>query len=423
MCIMNVSLPYGLGYLDILVPDKNLTGIIKTRELSGSATPQKLIEQALRNPLGSIQLCHIISPGDTIAIVVDDYTRPCPTNILLPPLLEELKQSGIEEIDITIIIGTGTHHPPTTDSIQSILGQKVAKEYAVIYTDQQSSTFVSVGESTYHHQIEVLKEYMDADVKIVVSDIEYHYFAGYGGIRKSILPAISSKQTIQQNHAMMFDVHANTGNVKQNPIHLEMMEAMNMAGCDIALGCVINSRHEIVKVWVGAPEKVMDSGIILVDNMYKSEIPEKPDIVVVSADGAPHDINLYQALKALYTATQVVKDGGWIILVAECKEGLGSDLYYEWLQKFTTSSEIKAALEHNFKIGAHKAYYHRKAVETYQICLISSLNESFVENFLSFHHFPSVQDALDHALKKTGDNPSVLVIPNGTTTHVVVRQR
>jgi len=422
MRIMNVSIPFGPGHLNILIPDKNLSGIIKTREISGSGTPQKLIDQAFKAPLGSKPIRNIVSPGNTIAIVVDDYTRPCPTNILLPPLLEELKLSGIYETDITIIIGTGTHHPPTIDSIQSILGQKIAKDYTIIYTDQQSSTFVSVGESTYHHQIEVLKEYMDADVKIIVSDIEYHYFAGYGGIRKSILPAISSKHTIQQNHAMMFNVHATTGNVKQNPVHLEMMEAMNMAGCDFALGCVLNSKHEIVRVWAGDPEKVMDSGIALVDTMYKSEIAEKLDIVVVSADGAPHDINLYQALKALYTASQVVKDGGWIILVAECKEGLGSDLYYEWLQKYTTCLEIKKALEDNFQIGAHKAYYHRKSVETYHICLISSLQRSFVEKFLSFHHFSSVQDALDYALRNAGDNPHVLVIPHGTTTHVVVHQ-
>ena len=419
---MKVSIPYGVEYLNVSIPDKNLSGIIKTNEMIGSDSPYQLIEQALRKPLGAQHLSTIVSPGDTIAIVVEDYTRPCPTNILLPPLLKELKQSGISETDITIIIGTGTHHPPSIDSIQSILGHKIARAYNVIYNDQQSSTFVSVGLSTYHHQIEVLKEYLDADVKILVSDIEYHYFAGYGGIRKSILPAISSKQTIQQNHAMMFDVHATTGNLKKNPVHLEMMEAMNLAGCDFALGCVLNSTHEIVGVWAGDPEKVMDNGIKLVDIMFKSEISETPDIVVVSADGAPHDINLYQALKALYTASQVVKEGGWIILVAECKEGLGSDLYHEWLQKYKTSSEIKKALEDNFKIGAHKAYYHRKAVETFHICLISSLHESFVDRFLSFHPFSSVQDALDHAIQNSDDTPRVLVLPHGTTTHVEISE-
>lgn len=417
---MNVDLPYGSTHLNLSIPDKNKVEIIKTNEIISPDKPTKLIELALQHPLGTLALNDIVTPGDTVAIVVDDYTRPCPTKVLLPPILQELSHAGINDTDITIIIGTGTHHPPSFETIQNLLGEKIVRNYTVIFTDQESSSFVTIGQSSYHHTIEVLKEYVEADVKILVSDIEYHYFAGYGGIRKSVLPAISSKQTIQQNHAMMFDSYATTGSLKQNPVHLEMTQAMRLAGCDFVLGCVQNSNHQIVGVWAGDPERVLDAGVKLVDSMYKSEISYKPDIVVVASDGAPHDINLYQALKAIYAAVQVVKTNGWIILAAECREGVGNDLYQNWLQRYKTSIDIKTALENDFHIGAHKAYYHRQAVETCHVGLVSLLPESFVQDILSFHWFPSIQDALNHALKQMGEAAKIVVIPHGTTTHITI---
>lgn len=415
---MKITLPYGSKNLNLSIQDKNLSNIIQSHELTSLNNPTTLIKNALQDPLGTGQLEKIAKPGDSVAIVVDDHTRPLPSKILLPPVLQILEDTGITNTDITIIIGTGTHQAPPFETIGMLLGEEIIRKYPVIHTDQDASTFVNVGTSLYHHDIEVLKEYVQSDIKIVISDIEYHYFAGFGGTRKSILPAIASKRTIQMNHAMMFDKYATTGSRKKNPINIEMEEAMRLAGCDFSLSCVLNSQHQIVGAWAGNPEHVMDEGVKLVDNMYRSTITKKPDIVLVAADGAPHDINLYQALKALYTAAQVVKKKGWIILVAECAEGMGSNLYQEWLQRYQTAEEIKKALEDDFKIGAHKAYYHRQAVEKCTIGLISSLHESFVKNLLGFHPFPSPQQALDHALQEIGNKAKVLVIPNGTTSHV-----
>ena len=415
---MNVTLPYGSKQLEISILKKNLLGIVTTNEMKAKFDPVNLVYSALQNPIGTSRLNTIVKKGTSVAIIVDDHTRPCPTKILLPPLLNELEKAGVSETDITIIIGTGTHQPPSFESLADMLGEDIIRKHLIISTDQDASTFIKVGESTYQHDIEILKEYVEADIKIIISDIEYHYFAGFGGIRKSILPAISSKKTIQQNHAMMFDKYSTTGSMEKNPINLEMTEALRLAGCDFALGCVLNSDHQIVDVWAGDAEQVMQKGVKLVDNMYRSTISKKPDIVLVAADGSPHDINLYQALKALYTAAQVVKKKGHIILVAECAEGMGSNLYQDWLQQYQSASEIKRALEDAFVIGAHKAYYHRQAVETCTICLVSSLHESFVQNVLGFLPFPSVQEALDHTLEKTGDKANVLIIPNGTTSHV-----
>lgn len=406
--------------MEVSIPKENLLGIIRTKELKSPNNPTTLIETALQNPIGTRRLEKMTKPKDSVVIVVDDHTRPLPVKILLPQVLKRLTKAGITNTDITIIIGTGTHQAPSFEIIGALLGKEIVRTYSVIHTNQDASTFINVGTSSYGHDIEVLKEYVHANIKIIISDIEYHYFAGFGGTRKSILPAISSKRTIQMNHAMMFDKHATTGSMKKNPIDIEMNEAMRLAGCDFSLGCVLNSEHQIVGAWAGNPEQVMDEGTKLVESMYKSTIAKKPDIILVAADGTPHDINLYQSLKALYTATQVVKKKGWIILISECSEGMGSDLYQDWLQRYQTSEEIKKVLEENFKIGAHKAYYHRQAVETCKIGLVSSLHESFVQNVLGFHPFSTAQQALNHALQEIGGKATVLVIPNGTTSHVTL---
>jgi lactate racemase len=166
----------------------------------------------------------------------------------------------------------------------------------------------------------------------------------------------------------------------------------------------------------------MDAGVKLVDSMYRKEIKERPDIVITAANGAPHDINLYQAMKAMYTACQVVKEKGVIILVAECPQGHGSPLYIDWLSKHNTSKDVQNALCKNFVIGAHKAYYHRQTVENHPVIFVSTMNKDEVENFFKFTSAKDPNEALHQALQITGDNARVLVVPHGTTTLITLKK-
>ena len=413
---MQIQLPYGKGTLPLNVPDKNLLDVVLPKEIIPPERSESLIKNALYDPLGTDRLSEIASRGDKVAIVVDDYTRPCPTEELLLPVLEELKKAGVYDSDVLVIVATGTHKSPSFEMVKKIVGDKVSRNYTVISNDSVNGEFISVGKSRRGNEIEILKDYMDADIKILVGDIEYHYFAGYGGTRKSILPGISSENTIQGNHRLLFEEHARTGVLKENPVHLEMNEAMHLAGCDFALNVVLNSNHRIVGAWAGNPEPVLDAGVKLVDDMYKREVEEKPNIVVAAANGHPHDLDLYQAVKALHGATLVLKEKGVIILVAECKGGHGSQLYVDWLKKYKTSKETETALKQDFLIGAHKAYYHLKAVENHNVIFVSSIDKSEVESVFRFKHANDPNEALKKAFDIAGKDARVLVVPQGTTT-------
>lgn len=419
---MEIQLPYGKDTLICTVDEKHLLQIVNAEESIPPDKPEKMIQQSLEKPYGTNRLSEIAQHGDRIAIVVDDYTRPSPTKLLLPPLLNELKKAGVVDTDVTIIIATGTHTPPSFETIKSIVGDKISRNYTIISNDNENSTYVSVGISQYGNTIEILQDYVDADIKILVGDIEYHYFAGYGGTRKSVLPGVASAETIQNNHAMMFHQDSNTGILGKNPVSREMTEALHMADCDFALSGVLNAQHQIVGVWAGDATAVMDAGVKLVDDLYKKQISKRPKILITAADGHPHDINLYQALKALYTASQVISEKGVIILIAACPKGMGNDRYIRWMNNYETAEEIKQALKKNFKIGAHKAFYHRDISEKNTVILVSEMNDSFVKDKLGFIPAKNPNEALHKAKKITRENAETLVVPQGTTTRLVVKE-
>jgi nickel-dependent lactate racemase len=413
---MQIQLPYGKGTLPFNVPDEHLVDIVLPREIVQPDRPELMIREALYNPFGTDRLCEIANSGDRVAVVVDDHTRPCPTQKLLPPVLEELKKAEVYDSDVLIIVASGTHDPPSFEDIKEIVGDKVVRNYCVISNDVVNGEYLSVGRSKRGNEIEILKEYVEADVKVIIGDIEFHYFAGYGGTRKSILPGISSKNTIQNNHKLMFEEDIDATVLHLNPIHQEMNEAMHLAGCDFALNVVLNSYRRIVGVWAGRPESVLDAGVKLVNNMYRVEIKEKQDIVVVASNGYPYDSDLFHSIKALHTASQVVKEKGVIILVSRCEKGHGSELYIDWLTRYKTSEEIQAALIEDFVIGAHKAYYHLKAVENSDVIFISSLDKSDVEGLFRFQHATDPDEALKKAFDIVGKDSNILVVPQGVTT-------
>jgi len=418
---MHIQLPYGKGTLPLDIPDKNLIEVVVPKEFISPQQPELMIKDALHNPLGADRISETVEPDETVAIVIDDYTRPCPTKMLLSPVLEEVKNAGVNDLDITIIIATGTHTPPSPEMIKELVGDKISRNYMIISNDAVNGQHVDVGKTKRGNDIEVLKEYVEADFKILLGDIEYHYFAGYGGTRKSILPGISSKNTVQRNHSLLFEKNSRMGVLRENPIHQEMNEAMHFAGCDFALDVVQNSHDRIVGAWAGNPELVMDAGVKLVDSMYRRTVSERPDIVVTAANGAPHDINLYQAMKAMYNACQIIKDDGVIILIAECKQGHGSQLYIDWLSMYKTAQEVQDALCKSFVIGAHKAYYHRQAVESHTVICVSSMDKAQIEGFFEFKYATSPNEALQQAFTLKGKDARVLVLPQGTTTLLTMK--
>lgn len=405
---MKVQLPYGKGRVTLDVPDGNLMTIVRPNELRPGADAATTIRQALETPLDSERLKAIVEDGDKVVLVVDDYTRACPTARLLPLVLDEL---GVGKRHITILFANGTHRPVMASEASNILGPSSD----LPWVNSVEMDYEYVGTTTRHTEVRLCKKFIDADVRVLLGDVELHYYAGYGGGRKSILPGISSHEAVQNNHKLMFDPNARLGNLQGNPVHLDMVEAYELSNTSFILNVVQNSNHELVGAFAGSHDAFYE-GVKLVDSMYKIASDEASDIVIAAANGYPKDINLYQALKAVSSVLDVVKKDGVLILLAECSEGHGNDNFHADMQRYEDSDAVKHDLLEEFVLGRHKVYYMLDALEKVNIILVSAMARVEVENVFRLRYAKDIASALEMAFELAGGDSSVLLSPNASTT-------
>ncbi len=414
--MVDVWLPYGKTEVCARIPTRNFLGSIEPKEKSGVADSRAEIERALSQPIGTERLRTIAKEGDRVAIVVDDATRATPSYVMVSPLLDELKQAGVKDEDVTVIFGCGTHRPVTSEEKEKLIGKEALQRVKTINHDYEAEDQVFVGKTSQGTEVHVNKVFAEADVKILAGDINLHYYAGYGGGRKGVLPAVSSADTIQQNHAMLLHPKASTGVLDGNPVHEDMTEAAKLANVDFILNIVTNSKNEVVKAFAGDLEQVFLEGVKLVDEMYKVPIEQRANIVVVSAGGYPHDINLYQAYKGIHNAVDAVKRRGVIVLVAECPEGHGNEVFSEWMEKFTDLKRIEREIKKRFVLGGHKAYYLTKTLQKVSIILVSVMPDCYAVNTFKLRTATALNDALRDAFELAGKNAKVYVMPHGSIT-------
>jgi nickel-dependent lactate racemase len=420
--MIDVWLPYGKTEICVRIPTRNFLGSIKPLEKPGVPDANAEIKRVLREPIGSKTLSDIVKPERKVAIVVDDVTRPAPSNLMVPPILDELNMAGVKEENITVIFGCGTHRAVTREEAVGLLGEDVINRVKVISHDCKAQDLVYVGKTKKHGtKVYLNRVFAEADVKILTGDVCFHYYAGYGGGRKSVLPAVSGEETIRHNHAMLLHPKAKTGVLEGNPIHEDMVEAAKLARVDFILNVVINKEGEIVKAFAGDLEQAFYEGVKLVDEMYRVQVDRKADIVVVSSGGHPADVNLFQAYKGVDNALRVVKRGGVIILVVECPEGHGNQVFYDWMVKFKDLKAVEREIKRRFVLGGHKAYYLMKALRKVQIILVSSMPDYYAANVFKLKTARAVNDALNEAFSITGKRAKVWVMPYGNFTLPEVR--
>ncbi len=422
--MVDVWLPYGESDVCIRVPARNFLGSIEAKKAVGVSDPESEIKRALKEPIGSKRLTEIAQANQKVAIVVDDATRDAPSELMLLPVLEELNSVGVKDKDITIIFGCGTHRVVTTIEAKKLLGKEVISRIKTISHNCKSEDLVYIGKTKSHGtKVRVNRVFAEADLKILLGDVGFHYYAGYGGGRKSVMPAISCSQTIQNNHAMLLNSKARTGILEGNPVHKDMTEAAKLAKVDFIVNVVTNSKGELVRAFAGDLEKAFYEAIKLVNELYRVTVDRRADIVVVSAGGHPGDINLYQAYKGLDNALEVVKRNGTIILVAECPEGHGNQVFYEWMMRFGELKKVEREVKRHFVMGGHKAYYLLKAQKNHAIILVSSLPDYYASDIFKLKTARAVNDAFKEALKISGSASKVWVMPEGNHTLPSVRSQ
>ncbi len=417
--MVDIWLPYGKTDVCIRVPARNLLGSIEPAEREGAADAKAEVERALKDPIpvGSRRLSEIAKAESKVAIVVDDATRKAPSEAMLLPVLAELNLAGVEDKNITVIFGCGTHRAVKPEEAKALLGVEALKQVTTISHDCRAQDLVYVGTTKTHgNKVHVNRVFAEADVKVLLGDVGFHYYAGYGGGRKSVLPAVCGEETIKQNHAMLLHANSRTGVLEDNPVHCDMTEAAKLAKVDFILNVVVNKKGEIVKAFAGDLEQAFLKAVKLVDEMYRVTVDRRADIIVVSAGGYPADMNLYQAYKALDNALDAVKRGGVIILVAECPEGHGNPVFYDWMTRFGDLKNVEHEIKRNFVLGGHKAYYLLKALQGHQIILVSSLPDYYATSIFKLKTARAVNDAFAEALKIAGSASRVWAMPQGSNT-------
>jgi nickel-dependent lactate racemase len=334
------------------------------------------VKRVLENPIGSKRLKDIVKPNEKIVVITSDITRPMPTYKVMPLLLDELYDAGVNAKDITLVFALGSHRKHTREEMI-----KVA----------------------------------EADRRICLGNIEYHYFAGYSGGSKAIMPGVSTREAIRKNHSLMVEEGSHAGNLDTNPVREDIEEAASLCPIDFILNVVLDEKKTIIKAVSGHPVLAHREGAKFLDTLYLKEIKERADIVLVSQGGKPKDINLYQTQKALDNAKHAVKKGGTVILIGECTEGLGEKVFEEWMTKSKSPDEMIERIRKDFQLGGHKAAAISLVLRDADIYLVSAMDEAFVKSMF-LKPFKSAQEAFDTAFKKHGANAKVIAMPYGGST-------
>jgi len=419
--MVDIWLPYGKTEVCARIPTKNYLGTIEPKEKPSVKDTRAEIERALNEPIGTQRLSEIAKKGNKVAIVVNDQTRATPSHLMIPPILDELNKAGVKDQDITLIFGCGTHRPVTTEEMKTLVGEEVLQRVKTVSHDCKAKDLTYLGRTKYGTKVYVNKIFAEADLRILTGDIGLHYYAGYGGGRKSVLPAVTGEETIQHNHAMILHPKARTGILEDNPIHEDMVEAAELAKPNFIVNIVTNSKRELVRTFAGDIHQAFYEGVKLVDEMYKVPIEKRADIIVVSSGGHPHDIDLYQAHKGVDNALEAVKRGGVIIWVAECPEGHGNQMFYEWMTKFKELRDMETEIKRHFQLGGHKAYYLLKTLQKAQVILVSTMPEYYATGVFKLRTARALNDALRDAFDITGKDGKVWVMPYGNITLPVVK--
>ncbi|MBR5539324.1 MAG: nickel-dependent lactate racemase, partial [Clostridia bacterium] len=322
----NIKFPFGKEKLAVDIADERLRGIL-TSSLHGYKpldTEENLVKSAMASPIGSERLSDMARGKNKVVIIASDHTRPVPSKVIIPFMLAEIRE-GNPDADITILIATGCHRGTTRDELVAKFGEKiVASEKIYVHDCEESEKYARLGKLPSGGECIVNKIAVEADLLVAEGFIEPHFFAGYSGGRKSVLPGICSKETVLANHCAEF-IHspfARTGILENNPIHLDMIWAARAAKLAYIVNVVINEDKKVVFAVAGDVERAHEAGCAFLSKHCGAKAVES-DVVISTNGGYPLDQNIYQSVKGMTAAEAAVREGGVIIMLAAANDGTG----------------------------------------------------------------------------------------------------
>lgn len=410
---MEFKIKYFKDYVPFHVDDSHHPVELNPKKCPAVESEAAEVRRALAHPIGTPRLSEIVKPGEKIVIVASDVTRPAPSWVMVPCVVEELEKAGVKDEDITVVFGLGSHRKQTEEEKKRLVGEDIYSRIKCIDSDPEEC--IHMGTCKNGTSVDIFKIVAEADRRILTGNVEYHYFAGYSGGMKAIMPGVSSHDAIQSNHKNMIRPGAYAGHLEGNPVREDIEEVYNFCPVDFIVNVALDDHKKIAFAAAGDRIEAHREACRFLDSIYKIKIDKPADVVIVSTGGYPKDINLYQAQKSIDNAKHAVKEGGIMVVSASCKEGYGSSVFGEWIQKYDTPDDRIKAIHEHFELGGHKSAALALVQKKCSIYLVTDMDDAMVTkaNMTPFH---DLQQAVDAALDKMGKDASVYVIPVGGST-------
>lgn len=418
--MIDIKIPYQKDYRYIKLDKSRVNAVLNSRveEYQVTQTQEEIVKKALENPVESQRLKMLARSAGRVLLITSDHTRPVPSRITLPLILEELRSQN-PGIKIKILIATGCHRATTYEEMIDKFGKEIVENEEIINhdcSDKDAMVFKGMLPSGGELWLNKLVDW--ADLVISEGFIEPHFFAGFSGGRKSILPGIADRRTVYANHCSKFIAcnSARTGNLDNNPIHKDMLFAAEAAKLKFILNVVIDGDKKIISAFSGHYGKAHEKGCEFVRQLAQVE-PAEADIVITSNGGYPLDQNVYQAVKGMTAAEACVKKGGVIIIAASCNDGHGGEGFYRYFADAASAeevaSEISRVKQAETPADQWQAQILARVLMKSKVIMVSDeCNKSIIDN-MHMTYASSLEQALQIAEKDLGKKASITVIPDG----------
>lgn len=412
-----IQLPYGAGTLQFRLPEGNLAGVYTPQPVAACADPATEIVRALTHPLDTPPLSEIVKPNEKVVILVDDHTRATPAAQILSPLLDELRAGGVQDTDVTILITHGTHRLSTQVELEHKVGEDICTRFRVLQhrcTDERNQVYL--GMTSRGTPVWVNRLAVEADRCVGIGHIGPSPYAGYSGGSKLIVPGVASLDTINANHSFVALGFRRPGQVDV-PCRLDIEEAAAMAKLDMVVDVVMCQDERIARAFAGTPDGVYREGVTLARQVYEVACPGELDIAITS--GYPYEIDLYQAVRAVEYADAVVREGGSILLVAACPDGVGGEEFYRLMADQTKRPDdfLRDVVRRNGKVTFSVLGYclARIKAEKRLYAVTEGIPDAEL-GAMGFHRPASLQAGVDALLAEYGPQARVAVFPMGSST-------
>ena len=417
---------YGHGEKQFTLDADRVAAEIRTAEVPLLENLEQAVLDAIYHPIGCQPLNEMVKPGQKVAFICNDPTRVANSFDFMPLLVRELNKLGVKDEDMRIVFALGTHRDMTHEEMVAAVGENVAARLPMYNSNaKEEGVFEYFGETSFGTPVWLNKLVCDVDLVILTGTIVHHFFAGFGGGRKAVLPGVAAMETIRKNHSLMMSPNSGLGKLHGNPVYDDQVEGVRLFAKEhkmFLFNAILNAKHEFLKIFAGDWYEAHLEACKFVDKVYGVEIDEPADVVIASCGGYPKDINVYQLQKTMDNAWCAVKEGGVVIIIGECEEGSGSAALEQALRENPSPDAIAAKLAENFVIGAHKAFAITRLMKKAKFILVSALDKKIAADLL-FESVDTVDEAIACAEKYVGKDYKIILMPQGSLTVPILRQK